>query len=183
MRPTSKLPSSRPGRPLVSGVLLLTFLLVGFLWATRYFSAEARVRRATVRVVRLVEKQGEESPVSLGLAANRLGNSMAAHAVLEVETYGTLANGRQEIVQLFTQIRSSLAVIAFEKPEIVTRVAGKDEVLAHVNADYRLASETGDAAEGPGQADLLWIRGKDGWQISRATLHPAEGARILKEWP
>ena len=113
MQPASKPSSQKRLFPVIAGLLLLAFLLVASIWAATFFSAEARVRRASVRIVSLVEKSGGESPIALGLAANRLGKAMAADAVLELGDYGAVATGRQEIVQLFTQIRSSLDVIAF----------------------------------------------------------------------
>lgn len=171
-----------PGRNWISRVVVLAFVLVASIWATSYFAAEARVRRATVRVVALAEKPGEESPVSLGLAANRLGKFLATNAVLELDDYGALATGRPEIVSLFAQIRGSLAILAFEHPEIVAVKTGPGAVEAHVAARYRLEADAGEAAEGDGKAKLHWIKGKDGWQIVRAVLHAEEGAKVPGGW-
>jgi ketosteroid isomerase-like protein len=174
--------SNGSSRMRVPGVVILAFLLVGFIWAGFYFGAEARVRRATARVVGLAEKQGEESPVSLGLSVNRLGKYLAADAVLELEDYGSLAEGRQEITSLFAQIRSSLKQIEFTQPEISVATVGKCVVEARVAARYRLAPDAGDAAEGNGTAELIWTKGDDGWQIVRATLHTDEAAKLPGGW-
>jgi ketosteroid isomerase-like protein len=169
-------------RKLVPRVVILALGLVALIWAIHYSSAEARMCRATARVVRLVEKSGEESPVSLGLAANRLGGFLSAPAVLELADAGPLATGRPEIVQLFAQIRSSLETIAFEQPEIGAVAAGKGTVDVHVAARYRLVPTGSAAAEGRGTAELRWRKGKDGWQISRAKLTPAEGTHLPQGW-
>ena len=182
MQQETKPLSQKGSWPVVPGVLLLAFLLVASIWATRFFSAEARVGRASARVVRWVEKPGEESPVSLGLAANRLGKVLSTNAVLELDGYGALATGRQEIVQLFAQIRASLGIVAFEHLEIAAVAAGRGAVTARVVARYRLVPEGGEAAEGNGTAELLWIKGKDGWQISRAVLRAEEGASLPNGW-
>jgi hypothetical protein len=171
-----------PGRFWVSRVAVLAVLLVAFIWAMGYMSAEARVRRATLRVVALSEKSGEESPVSLGLTVNRLGKFLATNAVLELEDYGVLATGRQEIVSLFAQIRGSLAAISFAHPEIAAVAAVKGVVDVHLAARYRLASDAGDSAEGDGAAELHWVKGRDGWQIQRAVLHAEEGAKVPGGW-
>ena len=168
--------------PLASGALLLALALVAGLWAAAYFGAEARMVRASARVVRLAEKTGEETPVALGLAANRLGKSLAVDAVLELDEYGSMATGRQEIVQVFAQVRSLMAEIAFADPKIVAEQVGKGAVDVHVAARYRLAGETGEAAEGDGHADLQWRKGEDGWQIRRAVLRGAEGTRLPGGW-
>ena len=165
----------------IRGALLAGVLAVS-LWGAAYFGVEARVRRGTARVVRLAEKKEAESPVSLGLAVNRFGKCLAADAVLELEGYGALATGRREIVQLFAQIRESLAQIEFADPVLAVGgvLDGKGEV--RVTVRYRLAPAAGDAAEGEGSADLTWIRGEEGWQISRAALHPGPGARLPGGW-
>ena len=168
--------------PLASGVLLLALALVAGLWAASYFGAEARMVRASARVVRLAEKAGEESPVALGLAANRLGKSLAVDAVLELDEHGALATGRPEIVQVFAQVRSLMAQITFADPKLVAATVGKGAVDVRVAAHYRLEGETGDVAEGDGHAELQWRKGEDGWQIQRAVLRGAEGTRVPGGW-
>jgi hypothetical protein len=175
------IPSSR-NPALVPGAFLLAFALVATLWATTYFRAEARVRRATVRVVALAERPGEESPVALGLTANRLGKFLAPGALLELEGYGALATGRQEIVSLFAQIRSAMDVVAFTSPVLVVDAAEQGVIRVRVDARYRLVPEGGAAAEGKGKAELVWIKGEEGWQIARATLQPEEGAQLPQGW-
>ena len=166
----------------VSGAVLLAFVLVAGIWVLTYFGAEARVRRATGRVVALAAKPAEESPVALGLAANRLGKFLATNAVLELADYGRVASGRQEIVSLFAQVRAALAVASFSTPEIVVVTRGKGAVDARVAVRYRLESDAGDFVEGDGKGDLHWAKGEDGWQIVRAVLHPAEGTRLPGGW-
>ncbi len=174
--------SKDSGRKGVSGGLILAFLLVASLWAATYFGAEARVRRSTIRVIALAGKEGDESPVSLGLAANRLGSFLATNSVLELEGFGALATGRREIVSAFAQIRSSLAVVAFEQPAVVAVAADNGTVDAHVKARYRLESEAGEIAEGDGQAVLHWLKGENGWQIVRAVLQAEDGAKMPGGW-
>ena len=164
------------------GAVLLAFLLAASLLAATVFGAEARMKRASAKLVRLAEKPAEESAVALGLAANRLGKFLAADAALELETYGPLAAGRQEIVALFAQIRASLALIAFAHPRIVAAKAGPGVVNVRVAVRYRLAPGAGEAAEGDGTAELVWTKGEDGWRISRATLRAADAARLPGGW-
>ena len=182
MRNSSRSEPQARKLPRASGVLLLALALVTGLWAAMYFGAEARMLRASARVVRLAEKAGEESPVALGLAANRLGKSLAADAVLELDEYGSMATGRQEIVQVFAQVRSLMAEITFADPKIVAVTVGKGAVDVHVAARYRLAAETGEVAEGDGHADLQWRKGEDGWRIQRAVLRGAEDTRLPGGW-
>ncbi len=165
----------------VRGGVLLAFLGVAMVWGMGHWSAEARVRRATARVVALVEKTEAESAVSLGLAANRLGGQLEPGASLEVEGHGMLVSSRQEIVQLFAQIRDSLATLTIAGPTIETARLGRDEVEARVAGRYRLATGAGEVAEGDGAATLIWIRGEEGWRISRVALRLAEGDRLLRE--
>ncbi len=166
----------------LTGVVILAFLLVFGIWATTYFSADARVRRATAEVVTLAEKPGEESPVSLGLTANRFGKFLSTGAVLELNEYGALATGRQEIVQLFAQIRTMVESMTFSNPEIVVVKAEDGVRMARVEARYRFVVAGGSLSEGDGTAELVWSKGDDGWQISRAVLRLAEGATLPKEW-
>jgi ketosteroid isomerase-like protein len=180
MPPDAKSSSRSPA--LVPGAGLLALALVASIWAATFFGAEARVRRATTRVVALAEKSGAESPVALGLAAQRLGQYLATNAVLELKDYGALATGRQEIVSLFAQIRASLALVAFAHPTVVAAKVGPRRVNAHVAARYRLTSDSGEEAAGDGQADLLWAKGKDGWQIVRAQLYPDEQDALSGGW-
>ena len=174
--------SNDAARKGLSGAVLLAFLLVASMLAATYFGPEARMKRASAKLVRLAEKPAEESAVALGLAANRLGKFLAADAVLELETYGPLAAGRQEIVALFARIRASLALIAFEHPQIVAAKAAPGVVNVRVAARYRLAAGTGEAAEGDGAAELVWTKGADGWRISRATLRAADDAQLPGGW-
>ena len=182
MRPRPEEFSRKRGRTWTLRAVLPALLLGAFFWAIVYGGAEARVKRATARVVRVAEKAEEESPVSLGLSANRLGKFLATNAVLELEGYGTLATGRKEIVSFFAQVRSALAQIEFARPEITVAAAGQGAVNARVAARYRLASAAGEAAEGDGTVDLLWNKGAGGWRISRAELRAAEGARLPGGW-
>ena len=182
MRDSSRAGTQARKPPPVAAVLLLAFALVASVWAAGHFSAEARMRRASARVVRLAEKTGAESPVALGLAANRLGKSLAADAVLELAGHGPLATGRKEIVQVFAQVRSLMAQIMFADPQIVAAKRGKGAVDVRVAARYRLAGETGEAAEGDGRAELQWRKGDDGWRIQRAVLHGDEAARLPGGW-
>jgi hypothetical protein len=164
----------------VVGILILAGL--GSLWAIRHFSAEARVRRATVRVLQLVEKTGEESPVALGLAANRLGRMLTPHMGLSLDETGLLTDGRQETVQLFAQIRQSVDVMTFDDPHLIVEKVGKDRVNARVMAQYRFVGAATETYAGKGVAALEWINGKDGWQIVQAVLQAEEGAMLPKGW-
>ncbi len=180
---TANAPSDRRNaRPLVSGAVFLAFVLVASAWVASTFSAEARVRRATARMVDLVEKEGEESPVSLGLSANRLGKLMATNAVLEAEDYGPLATGRADIVQVFAMVRDSLSRIELSDPEIATARIRDGEVAAAVEVRYRLVPKAGGAAEGEGRAELRWNKGQEGWQVSHALLKVGEGASLPEGW-
>ena len=182
MAQTSTFPNPGKGLPLVPGAVLLAFVLVAALWATTYFGAEARMRRATARVVRLVQKEGAESPVALGLSANRLGNVLATNAVLELEGYGILATGRPEIVQLYATLRNSLDEIAFERPRISAVAERRGAVAAIVEARYRLAGG-GETQAGAGKAALHWAKGADGWQIAKAALTPDPASAGKRSWP
>lgn len=179
---TRPAPSSRR-RPLLPGALALAFLLVAALWARSYFGAEARVRRATAKLVRLVEKSAPEAPVALGLSANRLGGYLATNAVLELEGYGPLATGRKEIVQFYAQVRNEFDRMEFEEPRILVAVLRRGAVNAAVEARYRFVHEAGGAWEGDGKAALLWTQGEDGWRISRAALTPDESVALPAGWP
>ena len=182
MPQTSTSPNPGKGLPLVPGAVLLAFVLVASLWAATYFGTEARMRRATARVMRLVQKEGPDSPVALGLSANRLGNQLATNAVLELEGYGVLATGRPEIVQLYANVRNSLDEIAFENPRISAIAARRGDVRAIVDARYRLAG-AGEAQTGVGKAALQWVKGADGWQIARAKLTPDPASAGKRSWP
>ena len=107
-------------RMLVPGTMLLAFGLVAAIWAFTYFSPEARVRRATAKAVALAQKAGPESPVALGLAANRFGDLLALNAGLEIEGWGQIAATRQEIVQVFVQVRDTFEQISFSDPKLIT---------------------------------------------------------------
>ncbi|HAL92904.1 MAG TPA: hypothetical protein DCM68_07770 [Verrucomicrobia bacterium] len=179
--PTPSNPKKR--LPWVPGAVLLAFALVGALWASTHFSAEARVRRATARIVRLVQKEGAEAPVSLGLSANRLGKFLSTNAVLELEGFGPLAAGRNEIVQFYAQVRNSFLQIGLADPRIVAVALRRGEVQSFVDARYRFAENGGQEFSGEGKATLLWRKGGDGWQISRATLRADERTALPKGWP
>ena len=174
--------SSPRSFPLVPGAAVLAFALVASIWAVTYFGAEARVRRATARAVHLAEKSGEESPVALGLSANRFGKLLAADAELELEGFGSLAAGRAEIVQLYANVRNSLREIAFENPRISTVAMPDGTVQAAVAARYRLAGDDG-SQEGDGTAALHWAKGDGGWQIVRALLTPDPSSAAKWSWP
>ncbi len=165
--PKTNVPRRRSRVPTTIG---LAVILLAGLWATAYLGAEARVRRATAQIVRLVEKKADESPVALGLDAHRLGGYLGASAGLTLEGWGQLAANRQEIVQLFTQTRQSFAVISFAQPVIATDGPRPGEVRARVSARYRLADASGEAVEGRGRAELRWVKGPNGWRIEQATL-------------
>ena len=182
MAQTATFSKPKKGRLLLPGAVLLAYVLVASLWAVAYFGTEARMRRATARVVRLVQKEGPESPVALGLSANRLGKLLATNAVLELESCGTLATGRQEIVQLYATVRNSLDEIAFENPRISAIAARRGDVRAIVDARYRLAG-AGEAQTGVGKAALQWVKGADGWQIARAKLTPDPASAGKRSWP
>ena len=169
------------GLPLAA---VLALALVAGLWAATYFGAEARMGRATAKVVRLAEKTGEESPVALGLAAHRFGNFLATNAVLELKGYGPLATGRTEIVQLFANVRNALDEISFAEPRIAAVALRRGEVQVFVEARYRLAgAEAGAAQAGRGKADLRWLKGEEGWKIARAALTPDPAAPRLGRFP
>ena len=179
---------TRPGkflrtRPLVPGALLLAFLLVSSLWVRSYFCAEARVRRATAKLVRLAEKSGPEAPVALGLSANRLGGYLSTNAVLELEGYGPLATGRKEIVQFYAQVRNELDRMEFAEPRIDAVVLRRGAANSFVEARCRFVHEAGAAWEGGGRATLLWSKGDEGWRISRAVLRPDDPAALPTGWP
>ncbi len=166
----------------LAGGVILAFLLVAAIWAASYFRAEARVRRATTRVIALAEKAGAESPVSLGLTANRFGKFLSPQAVLELDEYGALATGRQEMVQLFAQIRTMVESMTFSQPKIVIVKTTNGVLNARVKARYRFVVQVESVSEGDGSAELVWTKGEEGWQISRAVLSLAEGATLPKGW-
>lgn len=170
------------GSRALPGVMLLALGLVCAVWAYGYFRAEARLRRASLRLVQLVEKAEAESPVAMGLTAHRLGGQLADGAVLEYNTGGPVATGRRDIVQLFTQIRSLLARIELDDPTAAVQSSRRGEVVTRVAASYRLVAETGSAEEGEGSAELTWRKGEDGWQIERAVIRAEDGARFPGNW-
>jgi len=178
---SSKVDRNRAGS-LIPVVVILILAVLASLWAIRYFSAEARVRRATVRVIQLVEKTGKESPVALGLAANRLGKMLATDMVLSLDETGLLTDSRQETVQLFAQIRQSTEIMKFDNPQLILEVIGKKRLSARVVVQYHVAGPFGESYSGKGQAALEWVKGKDGWQIGRADLQAEEGSSLPKGW-
>lgn len=174
----------RPGGTVwLSGAVALAFVLVAAIWAFGHFGPEARVRRATLRVAEMAGKSGEESPVALGLAANRFGKELAAEAELDLEPYGTIARGRKEIVQLFAQIRSSSDVVAFDRTAVAVGRTREGEVWARVEARYRFDFSGGGGMAGNGTAELLWRKEKEGWRIARAALRPDPGSSPGGDWP
>lgn len=170
------------GSRTLPGVMLLALGLVCAVWAYGHFRAEARLRRASLRLVELVEKSEDESPVAMGLAGHRLGGQLADAAVLEYNTEGPVATGRRDIVQLFTQIRSLLARIALDDPKAAVRSSRRGEVVTWVTASYRLVAEAGNTEEGEGSAELTWRKGEDGWRIERAVIRAEDGARFPGNW-
>ena len=169
-------------RMLVPGAVLLAFGLVAALWAASYFSPEARVRRATAKAVALAQKAGPDSPVALGLAANRFGDLLAVNASLEIEGWGRIASTRQEIVQVFVQVRDTFEQISFAEPKITTVAMEGGGVEAYVSAHYRFAPMNGQALEGNGKATLQWAKGDEGWQIRRAVLRPDPQQALPRGW-
>ncbi len=173
--------AAQVGRRL-SGVVVLGFVLVATLWGVQYFRAEARVRRATQRVVELAQKPGAESPVALGLAGNRLGEWLAADAVMELDGAGEIAQGRGEIVQLFVRIRGSLARMEFRQPRIAVAEAGGGLFVARVDARYWMEADGSDVVEGDGTAVMQWGKGRDGWKIGRVRIESGEEAKLPGGW-
>ena len=57
MSPTGKAANGETRRPRVPRAAWLALALVAAIWASAYFGAEARLRRATARLVRLVAKE------------------------------------------------------------------------------------------------------------------------------
>jgi 1,4-dihydroxy-2-naphthoate octaprenyltransferase len=152
MSPTSVSKSSRRRPVPVRGAVLLALALVAAIWSATYFGAEARMRRATARIVRLVEKAGAESPVALGLSANRLGGYLATNAVLELEDQGTLAAGKTEIVQFYANVRNLLDEISFANPQIAAAKTARGEVQGRRGravSPARAATRPGPAPAGP----------------------------------
>ena len=164
------------------GVVLLALALVAALWAISFFRAEARIGRATARLVRLAEKRAEDSPVALGLAANRLGQNLAANAVLELAEYGAVATGRTEIVQAYVQVREMLAGLEFIQPRIGVAAIRRGEVQAVVETRYRLTVAGTAPLEGSSRAVLTWLKQPDGWQIGRALVSGVAGQPLPGGW-
>ena len=174
-----RFPATGQRLPLVPGVVILAFILVGSVWLAAYFSPEARIRRATGKLVELVRKDGAESEIALGLSANRLGNYLATTAELELSDYGSLAEGRTEIVQLYAHIRHTLGRIALEEPKIGTVRIRQGEIRSYVVATYRVAG-SGEERQGEGKAELRWLKSDEGWRIVYVHL-ALEAAGALKE--
>jgi len=183
MRTTSSV--SKRNRKLlpIPGVLILVVVFLAGIGVVRYFGAEARIQRATFRLIQTVEKTGEESPVALGLAANRFGDALATNMVLILEGTGILTASRQETVQLFAQVRNSVDQMTFTDPVLSVRQEKSGAVIARVTAQYYFATgTTGEGERGEGKAMLTWVNGKDGWQIVQAILQEEEGVAVLKGW-
>lgn len=175
------IPSRREKRAL-SGVLLLTLGVLIGLWAVSYYSTEARLRRMSLRLVPLVEKTEDESPLALGLAARRLGQNLADDAVVNDMTHGALATSRQDIVQLFVQVRSLLAQIGLDDPQVAVLSSRRGEVTIRLKARYRLVPEAGAAEVGDGSAELQWRKGDEGWRIERVSIQAETDARFPGNW-
>ena len=161
----------------------LALALAGTLWAVRHFRAEARVRRATEGIVRLVQKEAPESPVSLGLSAHRLGDHLAAEATLEWEGAGPLATGQRDVVQFYVQVRNAFRTIALAEPQVETERREDGSIDASVSARYRFEADGIGKWEGDGRAALRWVKGDDGWRIARAVLTPDPRMSLPKEFP
>ena len=180
-RPPPMTIRNRP--PWVSGVGALALALLVGLWAWSHFRAEARVRRATERIVRLMQKTAAEAPVALGLSGHRLGAHLAQEAVVEVEGSRVFLTGRPEVVQFHVQVRDACERIEFTEARISVSAAGPGEIRADVEARYRFVAVGGTEIAGRGQAELRWIRGEDGWRIGRARLTPDPRAALPEGWP
>ena len=175
-----QMPERRKSR--LPGVVLLALALVAALWAISYFRAEARIGRATARLMRLVEKHADESPVALGLAANRLGKNLATNAVLELAEYGVVATGRTEIVQIYVQVRDLLAGLEFIQPRVGVAVVRRGEVRAVVEARYRLVVAGTEPLEGSSRTEPTWVKQADGWQVGRALVSGVAGQPLPGGW-
>ena len=182
MRPSADRDDGIARRPRVPRVAWLALALVAAVWASAYFGTEARLRRATLRLVRGAEKEQAESPVALGLSAQRFGARLATNATLEVEGGGVIANGRPDVVQFYATVRNALDEIALAEPRIASRVVRRGEVEIRVAARYRLAGY-GEVHAGDGRAALDWTRGEEGWRIRRAVLVPDPDDAGLRSWP
>ncbi len=154
----------------VRGVVLLTLALVLGLWLYGYNKAEAKVRRASAKLVVLVQKKGEEPDMALALAANRLSQALAVDAQLAGEGYGIALTGRTEIVQLFAQLRRTFARIELSGSRVAARQQPNGEILAQVVAKYRLVYRSEEKA-GNGQADLWWRKTDQGWRIRHVQIY------------
>ena len=168
---------------MVSGAAILAFALVAAIWATGHWSTVARMRRASERVVEMARKSQDESPMALGLAANRFGKELADDAVLELEPHGDVARGKQEIVQLFAQVRAQFARIGFDNPIYVVQETRRGEVAVTIDARFRFESGSGGGESGNGRADLVWRKGEKGWRIERATLREESGRGLPEGLP
>ncbi len=160
------------------GVMLLALVLVASIWALRHFSAENRMRRATIRIVRLVEKSEDESPVALARVANRLSSQLAATVELDFDGAGILTRGRSETVQLFVQVRSNSESLSLENPQVGAIPVRRGEVRVLVKARYRLTWAGGSGVEGEGTADLLWRKTDDGWRIVQVRIRDENRSRV-----
>lgn len=165
-------------RPWMSGVALLTLALVAGLWLYSHFKPEARVRRASTKLVALVQKRGEESDMALALAANRLSQQLEPQAKLSVDGYGIALAERTEIVQLFAQLRRTFARIELNGSRVAARQQPNGEILAKVVAKYRLVYRSEEKA-GNGQADLWWRKTDQGWRIRHVQIY----LENTESWP
>lgn len=167
---------------MLPGVMALALGLVALLWAVSHFSPEARIRRASSRIVRWTSKEAAESPVAAGLAANRFGALLTGDMQLEFDGIGTIASGRQPTVQLFAQVRATFTQMEFIRPAVSTRTLQRGEILAVVNARYRWTADGIAPLEGEGTAELVWRRTDEGWRIARAVLSTDQAYALPREW-
>lgn len=161
--------SSRGWRGL-GAMVVLAGLGLATIWATHYFGTEARLTRATQRLIRVTEKKEPESAVTLALAADRFGKMLTADAVLILPHAGAVATGRQEIIALFVQTRSALTTITFARPRLQVQKVGPSSIRVHVRAHVYLAVPGEGTLQEDGRAQLIWRKKSNGWRVARAEL-------------
>ena len=154
---------------------ILAFALVAGIWAAVRFSPVQRVRRASERIVEMARKSQDEAPMAIALAASRFGKELGGGAVLELEPHGEIARGRQEVLQLFAQVRSQFDRIAFENASYIIQQKHPDEIEVRISVRYRFESGPGPAQSGTGTADLTWRKQDKGWLIDRAAIQDESG--------
>ena len=162
--------SLSPGWRGLCAVVLMAGVGLAAMVGIRHFSTEARLTRATQRLIHITEKEGPESAVSLARAADNFGKFLATNAVLTASEFGALATGRQEMVSLFAQTRSSLNSIAFPDPRLQLKRLAPGEVRVEVRARFRFDVPGEGMMQDSGVADLLWRKTSDGWRLVNAEL-------------